>query len=109
MLGLTFCCLHLKSLNKLDQQALNFHLSWALQIMPLVLTDAHASGTVFGGQHVGEHASDGQTSWALSSWRWCTDKHLTWASGWLFMEFSRQEYWSGSPFPPLEELPSTGI
>lgn len=52
-LGLTFCCLHLKILNKLDQQALNFHLSWALQMMPLVLTDAHGSGTVFGGTRGG--------------------------------------------------------
>ena len=25
------------------------------------------------------------------------------------MEFSRQEYWSGVPFPPLVDLPNTGI
>ena len=49
--------------------------------MPLVLTDAHASGTVFGGRHVGEDASDGQTYWALSSWHWCAGEHITWASG----------------------------
>ena len=27
----------------------------------------------------------------------------------LSMGFSRQEYWSGSPFPPLGDLPSPGI
>ena len=27
----------------------------------------------------------------------------------LSMEFSRQEYWSGSPFPSPEELPNPGI
>ena len=27
----------------------------------------------------------------------------------LFMEFSRQEYWSGWPFPFLEDLPNPGI
>ena len=27
----------------------------------------------------------------------------------LFMGFSRQEYWSGLPFPSLEELPNPGI
>ena len=27
----------------------------------------------------------------------------------LFMEFSRQEYWSGFPFPPPEDLPDPGI
>ena len=27
----------------------------------------------------------------------------------LFMEFSRQEYWSGLPFPSPEELPHPGI
>ena len=27
----------------------------------------------------------------------------------LFMEFSRHEYWSGLPFPPLGELPDPGI
>ena len=27
----------------------------------------------------------------------------------LSMGFSRQEYWSGLPFPPLEELPHPGI
>ena len=27
----------------------------------------------------------------------------------LFVGFSRQEYWSGSPFPSLGELPNTGI
>ena len=27
----------------------------------------------------------------------------------LFMEFSRQEYWSGLPCPPLENLPDPGI
>ena len=26
-----------------------------------------------------------------------------------FMEFSRQEYWSGLPFPSLEDLPNPGI
>ena len=25
------------------------------------------------------------------------------------MEFSRQEYWSGLPFPPPEDLPDPGI
>ena len=25
------------------------------------------------------------------------------------MEFSRQEYWSGLPCPPPEDLPNTGI
>ena len=25
------------------------------------------------------------------------------------MEFSRQEYWSGLPFPPLRDLPDPGI
>ena len=25
------------------------------------------------------------------------------------MGFSRQEYWSGLPFPPLEDLPNPGI
>ena len=25
------------------------------------------------------------------------------------MEFSRQEYWSGSPFPSLGDLPDSGI
>ena len=27
----------------------------------------------------------------------------------LSMGFSRQEYWSGLPFPPLEDLPDSGI
>ena len=27
----------------------------------------------------------------------------------LFMEFSRQEYWSGLPFPPPGDLPNPGI
>ena len=27
----------------------------------------------------------------------------------LSMEFSRQEYWSGLPFPPPEKLPNPGI
>ena len=27
----------------------------------------------------------------------------------LFMEFLRQEYWSGLPFPPPGELPQPGI
>ena len=27
----------------------------------------------------------------------------------LSVEFSRQEYWSGLPFPPLEDLPDPGI
>ena len=27
----------------------------------------------------------------------------------LFMKFSRQEYWSGLPFPPSEDLPDPGI
>ena len=27
----------------------------------------------------------------------------------LFMGFSRQEYWSGLPFPPLGDLPDPGI
>ena len=27
----------------------------------------------------------------------------------LFVEFSRQEYWSGLPFPPPGELPDPGI
>ena len=27
----------------------------------------------------------------------------------VFMEFSRQEYWSGLPFPPPRELPDPGI
>ena len=27
----------------------------------------------------------------------------------LFMEFSRQEYWSGLPFPTPEDLPNPGI
>ena len=27
----------------------------------------------------------------------------------LFMGFSRQEYWSGLPFPPPGDLPNTGI
>ena len=27
----------------------------------------------------------------------------------LSMRFSRQEYWIGLPFPPLEDLPNSGI
>ena len=27
----------------------------------------------------------------------------------LFMEFSRQEYWSGLPFPSLGDLPDLGL
>ena len=27
----------------------------------------------------------------------------------LSMEFSRQDYWSGLPFPPLEDLSDLGI
>ena len=27
----------------------------------------------------------------------------------LFMEFSRQEYWSGFPFPPPGDLPEPGL
>ena len=27
----------------------------------------------------------------------------------LYMEFSRQEYWSGLPFPSSGDLPNTGI
>ena len=27
----------------------------------------------------------------------------------LYMRFSRQEYWSGVPFPPPEDLPDPGI
>ena len=30
-------------------------------------------------------------------------------SGSSVMGFSRQEYWSGFPFPPPEDLPDTGI
>ena len=30
-------------------------------------------------------------------------------SGCLSMEFSRQEYWSGLPFPTPEDLPDLGI
>ena len=26
-----------------------------------------------------------------------------------FMEFSQQEYWSGLPFPSLEDLPDPGV
>ena len=29
--------------------------------------------------------------------------------GFSAMEFSRQEYWSGLPFPALEDLPDPGI
>ena len=29
--------------------------------------------------------------------------------GALSMEFSRQEYWSGWPFPPPEDLPNPGV
>ena len=27
----------------------------------------------------------------------------------LFLEFSRQEYWSGLPFSPLEDLSNSGV
>ena len=27
----------------------------------------------------------------------------------LSMEFSRQEYWNGSPFPPLEDIPDPSM
>ena len=30
-------------------------------------------------------------------------------NGSLFMEFSREEYWSGLPFPPLGDLPNPGM
>ena len=30
-------------------------------------------------------------------------------NGSLSMEFSREEYWSGLPFPPLGDLPNPGI
>ena len=47
---------------------------------------------------------------------WC-DRHICWcASPWtvahqllLSMEFSRQEYWSGLPFPPPGDLPDPRI
>ena len=41
---------------------------------------------------------------------------LAWKSPWMeepgrlhSMDFSRQEYWSGLPFPSPEELPHSGI
>ena len=35
--------------------------------------------------------------------------HLTVCRAPLSMGFSRQEYWSGSPFPSLGDLPNPGI
>ena len=32
-----------------------------------------------------------------------------WSPGPLSMGFSRQEYWSGLPYPPPRDLPSPGI
>ena len=32
-----------------------------------------------------------------------------WLDGHMSMKFSRQEYWSGLPFPPPEDLPNPGI
>ena len=46
----------------------------------------------------------------------CTQSCLTLLTPWtvahqapLLMEFSRQEYWSGVPLPPLGDLPDAGI
>ena len=48
--------------------------------------------------------------------RWSLSGVLLFAVPWtvarqasLFMEFSRQEYWSGWPFPSLGDLPEPGI
>ena len=45
-----------------------------------------------------------------------TQSHLTLSTPWtvdsqapLSMEFSRQEYWNGLPFPPPGNLPNPGI
>ena len=59
--------------------------------------------------------------WGLSSWQqdWVVLSHsvlLDSAPSWtiarqspLSMVFSRQEYWSGFPYPPLGDLPNPGI
>ena len=46
----------------------------------------------------------------------CAQSYLTLGTPWtaahqdpLFMEFSRQKYWSGLPFPPPGHLPNPGI
>ena len=46
----------------------------------------------------------------------CVQSSLTFVTPWtvvcqapLYMEFSRHEYWSGSPFPIPQDLPNTGI
>ena len=46
----------------------------------------------------------------------CAQSYLTLVTPWtvacqdpLFMEFSRQECWSGLPFPPSGHLPDPGI
>ena len=48
--------------------------------------------------------------------QWNTQLYLTLCNPWtvacqapLSMEFSRQEYWSGLPFPSLGDLPKPGI
>ena len=66
------------------------------------------------GEDAGAGGSDGFTVW-----RWCglvTKSCLTLVTPWtvarqapLSMGFSRQEYWTGLPFPSPGDLPNPGI
>ena len=38
----------------------------------------------------------------------CGSMNVAWQAP-LFMEFSRQEYWSGLPCPPLGDIPNPGV
>ena len=46
--------------------------------------------------------------WLSCVWLFVTPWSVA-CQGPLFMEFSRQEYWSGLPFPSPEDLPDSGI
>ena len=41
--------------------------------------------------------------------RLCTTLQTVACQALMYMGFSRQEYWSGLPFPSAEDLPGTGI
>ena len=45
----------------------------------------------------------------VDSWTLCDPMDSSARQAPLSMEFSRQEYWSGLPFPSPEDLPNPGI
>ena len=77
-----------------------------------------------GGEACSGHASWGAGSWDCLGWRamvggggdLVAKSYLTLVTPWtvahqapLSLGFSRQEYWSGLPFPPQGDLPDPGI